>query len=82
MSATASPPATPPPSPPPAPPPPSVSDADEREAITYYQEQEEGESGQAPLQWSLVRRIFLYTRPHRGRRNWLFVLTLLRGAQV
>ena len=61
--------------------PPPVSNADEREAITYYQAQEE-ETRQAPLQWSLVRRIFAYTRPYRSRRNWLFVLTLLRGAQL
>src|SRR3984885_6293698 len=75
MSATASPPAAPPP------PPPLTTD-DEREAITFYQEQEEGEAGQAPLQWSLVRRIFRYTQPYRARRNWLFVLTFLRGAQL
>jgi ATP-binding cassette, subfamily B, bacterial len=77
MSATASPPASPPP-----PPPPPIPDADEREAITYYQPQEDAESGQAPLQWSLVRRIFSYTRPYRARRNWLFILTFLRGVQL
>jgi ABC-type multidrug transport system fused ATPase/permease subunit len=75
MSATAPPPSAP------APPPPLTTD-DEREAITYYQQQEEGEPAQAPLQWSLVRRIFRYTLPYRARRNWLFVLTLLRGAQL
>src|SRR5580658_3903140 len=75
MSATAPPPANPPP-------PPHVTTDDEREAITYYQEQQEGEAGQAPLQWSLIRRMFLYTRPYRGRRNWLFILTFLRGAQL
>ena len=59
MSATAPPPSAP------APPPPLTTD-DEREAITYYQQQEEGEPAQAPLQWSLVRRIFAYTRPYRS----------------
>ncbi len=62
--------------------PPSLSTADEREAITYYQPVEENEAGQAPLQWSLVRRIFTYTRPYKARRNWLFVLTFLRGVQL
>ena len=75
MSATAPPTAN-------SPPPPPVTTADEREAITYFQEQEDGEAGQAPLQWSLVRRIFLYTRPYRARRNWLFILTFLRGIQL
>jgi len=75
MSATAPPPASPPP-------PPPVTDADEREAITYYQPQEDGEDGQAPLQWLLVRRIFSSTRPYRARRNWLFILTFLRGIQL
>ena len=76
MSATVQPPPSPPP------PAPNATDADEREAITYYHPQEDAEAGQAPLQWSLVRRVFSYTRPYRARRNWLFVLTLLRGAQL
>jgi len=63
-------------------PPPSITDADEREAITYYHAQEDGESSQAPFQWLLVRRIFSYTRPYRARRNWLFVMTFLRGIQL
>ncbi|HEY3863014.1 MAG TPA: ABC transporter ATP-binding protein [Verrucomicrobiae bacterium] len=75
MSAAVSPPSAPPPSPP------AISD-DEREAITYYQEQDDAEDRQAPLKWSLVRRIFLYTGPYRARRNWLFILTFLRGAQL
>jgi ABC-type multidrug transport system fused ATPase/permease subunit len=75
MNATTPPPASPPP-------PPPVTTADEREAITYYQEQEEGEAGQAPLRWSLVQRIFLYTRPYRARCNLLFVLTFVRGIQL
>jgi ATP-binding cassette subfamily B protein len=76
MSATVQPPPSPPP------PAPNATDVDEREAITYYHPQDDAESGQAPLQWSLVRRVFSYTRPYRARRNWLFVLTLLRGAQL
>jgi len=75
MSPTAQPPAK---SPAPLP----MTSDDEREAITYYEEQEDAEARQAPLQWSLVRRIFRYTRPYRARSNWLFILTVLRGAQL
>jgi ATP-binding cassette subfamily B protein len=59
-----------------------ASSAEDREAITYFHPQEEQEASQAPLQWSLVRRIFAYTRPYTARRNWLFFLTLARGAQL
>jgi len=54
---------------------------DERHAITYYNP-EDREPDKAPLRWELIRRIFTYTRPYRARRNWLFVLTFLRGAQL
>jgi ABC-type multidrug transport system fused ATPase/permease subunit len=64
------------------PPPPPLTTAEEREAITYYQEQPEDEERQAPLRWSLVKRIFLYTVPYRARLNLLFVLTFLRGLQL
>jgi ATP-binding cassette subfamily B protein len=43
---------------------------------------EEREADKAPLQVALIRRIFRYTRPHAGRRNWLFVLTFIRGLQL
>ena len=65
-----------PPSPPAAPPP------SERGSITYYNPQEEREPDQAPLQWSLIRRIWGYTRPYSAKRAWLIVLTLLRGFQL
>jgi ABC-type multidrug transport system fused ATPase/permease subunit len=56
--------------------------ADDREAITYYDPLENREADQVPLQWSLVRRVFRYTRPYAWKRNWLFVLTILRGLQL
>src|SRR5262245_25966769 len=40
------------------------------------------EADRAPLSAALIRRIFSYTRAHAGRRNWLFVLTLVRGLQL
>ncbi|MGA2749524.1 MAG: ABC transporter ATP-binding protein [Verrucomicrobiota bacterium] len=56
--------------------------AESREAITYFHPVEEEDKNQAPLRWSLVRRIYSYTRPYRARRNWLFVLTVARGLQL
>jgi len=53
-----------------------------REAITYFRPMEEREADRAPLRASLIRRVFTYTRPYQGRRNWLFVLTLARGLQL
>ncbi len=52
-----------------------------REAITYYNP-EEREADRAPLQGKLIRRIFAYTRPYATRRNWLFLLTFMRGLQL
>ena len=54
----------------------------DREAITFFQPQDEQEADQAPLQWALVRRVFGYTRPYAVKRNWLFVLTFARGLQL
>ena len=54
----------------------------DREAITFYRPMEDREADRAPLSAQLIRRLFVYTRPYRGRRNWLFTLTLLRGLQL
>ena len=43
---------------------------------------DEREADQAPLRWSLMRRIFRYTLPYATRRNWLFILTFARGLQL
>jgi len=43
---------------------------------------EDREADRAPLSAHLIRRIFVYTRPYRAQRNWLFVLTLFRGLQL
>jgi len=53
-----------------------------REAITYYNPMEEREADKAPLQMKLIRRIFHYTKPYAAKRNWLFVLTFIRGLQL
>jgi len=54
----------------------------EREAITFYRPMEDREADRAPLSAHLIRRIFVYTRPYRRRRTWLFILTFLRGLQL
>ena len=61
----------------------TVEDLDKaREAITYFRTLEDREEDHAPLSWTLIRRISTYTRPYRRSRNWLFVLTLVRGIQL
>ncbi len=53
-----------------------------REAITYFHPADDRESDKAPLRMALVRRIFSYTRPYAARRNWLFIMTFMRGVQL
>ena len=53
-----------------------------REAITYFRPMEDREDDRAPLSAALIRRIFTYSRRHAARRNWLFVLTFIRGLQL
>ena len=57
-------------------------DPSARGAITYYNPQEEREADKAPLQARLIRRIFQYTKPYAAKRNWLFLLTFVRGLQL
>ena len=57
-------------------------DLSAREAITYYNPMEEREADKAPLQMTLTRRIFRYTRPYAAKRNALFTLTFIRGLQL
>jgi ATP-binding cassette subfamily B protein len=54
----------------------------ERESITFYRPMEDREADRAPLSTHLIRRIFGYTQPYVRRRNWLFLLTFLRGLQL
>jgi hypothetical protein len=61
---------------------PDNSSPAEREAITFYRPMEDREADRAPLSGHLIRRIFVYTRPYRAQRNWLFILTLFRGLQL
>jgi len=43
---------------------------------------DEDEEQFKPLEWGLIRRLFTYARPVRRKRNILFVLTVIRSAQL
>src|SRR6266849_4607752 len=53
-----------------------------REAITWFREMEEREQDKAPLNAAIIRRMLAYTRRYAARRNWLFLLTFVRGLQL
>jgi ATP-binding cassette, subfamily B, bacterial len=53
-----------------------------REAITHFNPLEEREADRAPLSLRHIRHIFAYTQPYAAKRNWLFLLTVLRGTQL
>jgi ABC-type multidrug transport system fused ATPase/permease subunit len=61
---------------------PAAPPAGDREAITYYDPTENREDDQVPLRLDLIRRVFGWTRPYAAKRNWLFLLTFMRGAQL
>ncbi|HXU83832.1 MAG TPA: ABC transporter ATP-binding protein, partial [Polyangia bacterium] len=42
----------------------------------------DSEDRRRPLDATLVRRIFAYTRPHAARRNWLLLFVVLRSLQL
>jgi ATP-binding cassette subfamily B protein len=65
-----------------APPQPSKTAENTREAITFFSPIDDREDERAPLSLHLIRRLFTYTRPHASRRNWLLILTTLRGVQL
>ena len=50
--------------------------------VVQRPDEEAEEAAQRPLEWGLIRRLFGYTRPFAWQRNWLIILTLIRGAQL
>ncbi|NLF39373.1 ABC transporter ATP-binding protein [bacterium] len=42
----------------------------------------EKEAAQRPLDLKIIRRLVAYMRPYRAKRNWLFVLVILRSVQL
>ena len=51
-------------------------------AITHFQREVSDEAQQRPLDFSLIRRLFAYTRPYAPKRNWLLLLVGLRAIQL
>ena len=45
-------------------------------------EDDEDEELQKPLEWSLIRRLFTYAAPVKGKLTALSILTLIRAAQL
>ncbi|MEM1108563.1 MAG: ABC transporter ATP-binding protein [Planctomycetota bacterium] len=42
----------------------------------------EGEAKQRPLDWRLITRLWNYARPHRGKRNFLLFIVIVRAFQM
>jgi ATP-binding cassette subfamily B protein len=60
--------------------PPPVSD---RGLVRRVRDEDEAEEQlQKPLEWSLIRRLFTYAAPVRGRLTALSVMTVIRSAQL
>jgi ATP-binding cassette subfamily B protein len=53
-----------------------------RSPITHFAREAHEELDQRPLELGLIRRLFAYTRPYRGRRNWLLFLVTIRPIQI
>ena len=50
--------------------------------VRRLREDDEDEEIQQPLEWSLIRRLFTYAAPVRGKLTALSVLTMIRAAQL
>ncbi len=59
-----------------------MSKAAHATAITLTRRAEDEDKRHAPLQWTLIRRLWGYTRPYAAMRNALLVIVILRGIQV
>lgn len=51
-------------------------------ALTHFSRPTAEESHQHPLEFGLIRRLFLFTKPYAGKRNCLFALVLVRSIQI
>jgi ATP-binding cassette subfamily B protein len=50
--------------------------------LARHQRQEEPEVHSRPLDLGLIARLYRYTQPYAGQRNWLLVLVVLRSIQL
>jgi ATP-binding cassette subfamily B protein len=62
-------------------PPPAIQIPD-RGLIRRVRDDDEEEEIQKPLEWSLIRRLFTYAAPVRGKLTALSVMTFIRSAQL
>jgi len=53
-----------------------------KEALTLNDADHENEVQFKPLEWGLIRRLFGYTKPIKGKVAWLVALTLTRSVQM
>jgi ATP-binding cassette, subfamily B, bacterial len=56
--------------------------ASKKPPISPMPADDEQEASSRPLQWSLVTWIYSFTKPHRAKRNKLFVFVLMRSMQL
>lgn len=50
--------------------------------ITHFHREPTAEDSTRPLEFALIRRLFLYTRPYAVKRNTLLALVILRSIQL
>src|SRR5438445_1374906 len=50
--------------------------------LTRLERHEEREPDSRPLDVGLIVRLFSYTRPYARKRNWLFLMVVLRSIQM
>jgi len=60
---------------------PSIAQA-AKQSLTLKDADHENEVQVKPLDWGLIRRMFSYAQPVRGKVVWLIVLTLVRAVQM
>ena len=50
--------------------------------VRRERDEDDDEEQFKPLEWSLIRRLFTYTRPFAAKRNALIILTVIRAMQI
>jgi ATP-binding cassette subfamily B protein len=59
-----------------------MSKKNRQPALAYANADDESDVSTRPLDRSLFRRLFAYTRPYRAKRRWLILLVVLRAIQL
>lgn len=53
-----------------------------RRSLTQVDPRDQDEERQRPLEFGLIQRLLMYTRPYAAKRNWLFALVIIRSIQL